>query len=62
MCKYVHHYLEVDEKARSFETHVNSYLVQHFPKVLEGFEDKRKKNQINDINGCVIEGSPFITF
>jgi hypothetical protein len=29
---------------------------------LEGFEDKRKKNQINDINGCVIEGSPFITF
>jgi hypothetical protein len=44
MCKYVHHYLEIDEKARSFKRHVNSYLVQHFPEVLEGL--KTKENNI----------------
>lgn len=56
MCRYVHHHLEVDEKVGSFERHVNSYLVQHIPKVLEGFENKGKQFQINDISGHVIEG------
>lgn len=41
---------------------MNSYLVQHFPKVLEGFEEKGKQFQINDTSSCVIEGSPFTTF
>ncbi len=52
----------MDEKVGSFERHVNSYLVQHFPKVLEGFDNKGKQFQINDTSGHVIEGSPFTTF
>jgi hypothetical protein len=41
---------------------LNQYLTEKFPKVMEMLENKKRKLQILDTEGRVIENSPFIIF
>ncbi len=40
----------------------NQYLIEKFPKMMKMLESKRRKLQIFDTKGCMVENSPFTIF
>jgi hypothetical protein len=52
----------VDEKIVNFAGKLQSVLFHKFPKVMESLEDKWRRLNIMDGEGCLVDGSLFITW
>jgi hypothetical protein len=45
----------VEEKSSNFVRKIHSYLWNNFPGAMEGLESKRKRLNIDDGEGCVVD-------
>jgi len=52
----------VEERSSNFVRKIHSYLWNNFPGAMEGLESKRKRLNIDDGKGCVVDQSPFTSF
>jgi len=53
---------EVEEKSSNFARKIHSYLWNNFPRAMEGLESKRKRLNIDDGEGRLVDQSPFTSF
>ncbi len=58
----MHQCSQVKEKSSNFARKIHNYLWNNFPRVMEGLESKRKRLNIDDGEGCVVDQSPFTSF
>jgi hypothetical protein len=58
----VHQCPEVEERSSNFARKIHSYLWNNFPRAMEGLESKRKRLNIDDGEGRLVDQSPFTSF
>ncbi len=58
----MHKCLEVERKSSNFARKIHSYLWNNFPRAMEGLESKRKRLNIDDGEGRLVDQSPFTSF
>jgi hypothetical protein len=61
-CRYMHKCLEVEEKLSNFVKKIPSYLWNNFPRAMEGLESKKKRLNIDDGEGRLMNQSSFTSF
>jgi hypothetical protein len=53
---------EVEERSSNFARKIYRYLWNNFPRAMEGLESKRKRLNIDDGEGRLVDQSPFTSF
>jgi hypothetical protein len=53
---------KVEKKSSNFARKIHSYLWNNFPRAMEGLESKRKRLNIDDGEGRLVDQSPFTSF
>ncbi len=52
----------MEEKSLIFIRKIHNYLWNNFPRAIEGLESKKKRLNIDDGEGRVVDQSPFTSF
>ncbi|KAH9569624.1 hypothetical protein CY35_02G000100 [Sphagnum magellanicum] len=60
--RYMHKRPEVEERSSNFARKIHRYLWNNFPRAMEGLESKRKRLNIDDGEGRLVDQSPFTSF
>jgi hypothetical protein len=58
----VHQCPQVEENPSNFVRKIHTYLLNNFPRAMEGFESKRKRLNIDDGEGYLVDQSSFTSF
>jgi hypothetical protein len=58
----VHQRPHVEEKSSNFARKIHIYLWNNFPRAMEGLESKRKRLNIDDGEGRLVDQSLFTSF
>ncbi len=58
----MHQCPQVKERSSNFARKIHTYLWNNFPRTMEGLESKRKRLNIDDGEGRLVDQSPFTSF